>query len=472
MKKILVLFLAIALMIPCLTACDMLDGIFGKKSGVNEKYYENCAVLTFDGFDDEISIALDRTVRGEGTVYYQVNLEEGALSIGCKDTGYIHTWQPIGEFTADAVMPVEGSGGYVEGDEISITLEAHSPVSGEIIIAFTLDALRAVHKDIERHEHEYYYETKSDAHKKIYTCDCTNLEERDFEAHYDDDNDGECDECEYYMGKPHRYHDYYFDINEDSHMQVFTCGCVSEGFEPHYNNDGDEFCDVCGWNLVGHIHTTEKYQDEFGHGWAYTCGCDTPPNFAQHADGDEDGICDDCKYVMYEVQRYGFIYEKEGDSSYSIVGFYGDEDGLVEIPDYYNGLPVRYIRGNAFYGHDSITELIIGNNVYSIEGNAFMRCYNLKKVTFGSSLEIIDMQAFLGCSELEEIVIPASVRLIGSSVFDRCDKLKSVTLENPEGWYLSSDFYNRPFPTEVMSDPETVAKYFTETYKSNAWMKD
>ena len=472
MKKTVCLLIFIFLTLNCLTSCEALSGIFGGKSGVGKEYYENCAVFTFDDFDSRTCITLDRTGLGEGTIYYQVNLEEGALSVQYLDIGLVNENQFLSEFTADDEMPINGSGGYIEGDKIAITLEALSPVSGEIIIAFTEDALKAVHKEIERHEHTYYYEKEEDAHKRVYTCDCTNLEERDFEPHYDDNTDGECDECEYYVGFPHKYHDYYFDINEDSHMQVFTCACTSEGFEPHYNNNGDEFCDVCGWNMIGHIHEFEKYQDEFGHGWAYTCGCDTPPNFAQHFDGDDDGICDDCKYVIYEIQKVGLVYEEEGDGSYSIVGFNGDEDGIVEIPDYYNGLPVRYIRGNAFYGQDSIIEVIVGNNVYSIEGNAFMRCYNLKRVTLGSSLELIDMQAFLGCSELEEITIPASVRFIGHGAFRMCDNLMSVKLEDPEGWYISSDIYNRPFPTEDMSDEKTVAKYFKETYVTTSWMKD
>ena len=52
------------------------------------------------------------------------------------------------------------------------------------------------------------------------------------------------------------------------------------------------------YTLKKHEHTHQKYQDEIGHGWSYTCGCDTPPNFAQHFDGDGDQKCDDCGYDM------------------------------------------------------------------------------------------------------------------------------------------------------------------------------
>ena len=52
------------------------------------------------------------------------------------------------------------------------------------------------------------------------------------------------------------------------------------------------------YTLKEHEHTYQKYQDEIGHGWSYTCGCDTPPNFSQHFDGDGDQKCDDCGYDM------------------------------------------------------------------------------------------------------------------------------------------------------------------------------
>ena len=70
MKKILACILTAALMLTCLTACNMLDGAFGKKSGVDKEYYENCAVFTFDDFPvgDAASFKLTRTGLGEGAI--------------------------------------------------------------------------------------------------------------------------------------------------------------------------------------------------------------------------------------------------------------------------------------------------------------------------------------------------------------------------------------------------------------------
>ena len=146
------------------------------------------------------------------------------------------------------------------------------------------------------------------------------------------------------------------------------------------------------------------------------------------------------------------------------------KDGIVEIPDYYNGLPVCYIRANAFYRQECITEVIIGNNVTVIEGNVFMHCYNLEKVTLGNSLEVIDINVFLGCSQIKEIVIPSSVKSIGYNTFYDCYKLKSITLEDPNGWY-TNDNIHKTYPVEDMSNAKTVAKYLTDTHVNHTWMK-
>ena len=70
MKKLLALCLTAVLILTCLTACDTCDSIFGGKSGVGKKYYENCAVFTFNDFKSKTCITLDRTGLGEGTIYY------------------------------------------------------------------------------------------------------------------------------------------------------------------------------------------------------------------------------------------------------------------------------------------------------------------------------------------------------------------------------------------------------------------
>ena len=193
MKKLLSCILILVLTLTCLTACDL----FKKAVGVTYEEYENCAVFTFDNFPEgtKASFTLERTIQGEGAIHYQVHLREGALSIHYKESGFIHQEQPLGEFTAYSEMSITDSAGYVEGDKITITFESFSPVSGQIIIAFTEDALH------QHHEHTITYISADAAgHFENYTCGCP----QDFGAvpHYDENGDYICDACEYEMSEP------------------------------------------------------------------------------------------------------------------------------------------------------------------------------------------------------------------------------------------------------------------------------
>ena len=195
MKKLLALCLTAVLCLCCLTACEL----FEKDKGVTVKKYENCAVFTFDDFPlrETASFELERTDLGEGAIYYQVNLKQGALGISYKDS-IIGVHQSLGEFTADDEMPINGSGGYIEGDKIGISFGSLSPVSGEIIIAFTEDALKAVYKELNRHEHTGEWHTSESTHYYQYTCGCPSPDIA--ELHLDGDDNGLCDICEYVIG--------------------------------------------------------------------------------------------------------------------------------------------------------------------------------------------------------------------------------------------------------------------------------
>lgn len=258
MKKILALALAVAALLCCLTSCDLFERKTGYDESLKCERYENSAVFKFDGFPigETATFELTRTGLGEGAIYYQVKLEEGSLSIRYKDTGLIRVEQKLGEFKADDEMPVNSSGGYVEGDKITIVFESSSLVSGEIIIAFTEDALKAVHHDLHLHQHTYSYTS----------------------------------------------------AGEIGHYQHYNCGCpdAQEGTVAHYDEDNNYICDACGYVMPEHEHTYQNHQDENGHSWSYTCGCITPPNFAQHFDGNKNGKCDDCDYKMDVTV---FLYE-------------------------------------------------------------------------------------------------------------------------------------------------------------------
>ncbi len=102
--------------------------------------------------------------------------------------------------------------------------------------------------------------------------------------------------------------------------------------------------------------------------------------------------------------------------------------GDLEIPAYYNGIPIKEIKKYAFEDCTKITSIIIPDTVTKIENSAFNGCTGLKSVTFGKGIQTIERYAFYGCKSLESVNITASLKTLGDSAFRGCDALKTVTL--------------------------------------------
>ena len=235
MKKILARLVAVVLLLICLSSCDMFD----KNQKVTYETYENCVIFTFDYFEGPYTVELDRSVIGEGMIYYQVNLKHGHLTVNYKDVGYLHQEENLFEHTADDEMPVNGSGGYVEGNKIEISFGTLSPVEGEIIIAFTEDSLKAIHKDIQLHQHAITYISAGiSGHFANYTCGCPY--DHGAEQHYDGDNDYLCDYCKCDMTEFADEWQY----DETHHWYVSDGGAVY-CYGEHENFDADSLCDIC-----------------------------------------------------------------------------------------------------------------------------------------------------------------------------------------------------------------------------------
>ena len=229
-----------SLMLSCLTACGLI-----KKEKITCKQYENCAVFTLDYFEGSYSVKLPRTVPGEGEIYYQVNLKHGRLTVNYKEAGLIRNEYKLAEFCADDEMPVNGSGGYVEGDEIEISFGTLSPVEGEIIIAFTEDALKAVHGNMLFHEHTFTYTSAGAIGHYCYSmCGCPN--EEGTTPHYDENTDYLCDFCKCDMKE---FADQWL-YDETHHWYVSDDGAVY-CYGEHENRDTDSICDICGLTDAG-----------------------------------------------------------------------------------------------------------------------------------------------------------------------------------------------------------------------------
>lgn len=121
----------------------------------------------------------------------------------------------------------------------------------------------------------------------------------------------------------------------------------------------------------------------------------------------------------------------------------------VTIPSEINGIPVRYIGGNAFKGCTCLESVDICKSVKDIGPEAFYDCSNLNFITFDSDsqLNLISYHAFHNCSSLTEISIPNSVKNIGFNAFIDCVNLKTINLPiNLEyidaGIFTNTAYYN------------------------------
>ena len=163
MKKVLSLFMLAVLLMVALASCRQYEG--NVKSNINENY----AIITLDDFSGKHTFKVERAVQGEGMVYYQVSLTAGTLTASFYENSIIGN-QPL--FTVDAGDTVNGSTGYLERNgEIEFAIEADSSVSGEIIVAFSEDVLKAVYNgNLQLHEHTREMRSNEYAHWYVEVC--------------------------------------------------------------------------------------------------------------------------------------------------------------------------------------------------------------------------------------------------------------------------------------------------------------
>ncbi|MDD4637074.1 MAG: leucine-rich repeat domain-containing protein, partial [Bacteroidales bacterium] len=81
-----------------------------------------------------------------------------------------------------------------------------------------------------------------------------------------------------------------------------------------------------------------------------------------------------------------------------------------------------------FYGCESLTSVVLPNNITEIPYNLFYYCRRLTSVTLPKNLTIIRSFAFEGCSNLASVTFPETLERIELSAFSYCKGLTSLVL--------------------------------------------
>lgn len=145
----------------------------------------------------------------------------------------------------------------------------------------------------------------------------------------------------------------------------------------------------------------------------------------------EPGDAEIHNYIISTIDTGEGDYHKvqKNDGTYKITGINPTAIATpFSIPTHLDGVPVTEIGARAFYGIESITDVIIPSSITAIGSEAFADCESLSSVSFADSptITLIGDRAFQN-TNLTAFNFPTSLTSIGNFAFANC-KLSSVTL--------------------------------------------
>lgn len=103
--------------------------------------------------------------------------------------------------------------------------------------------------------------------------------------------------------------------------------------------------------------------------------------------------------------------------------------GDVVIPQTLGGIPVTAIGEKAFYYCNSITSVLIDDNIKSIGKSAFAFCGALSEVILPDTIEEIADETFYMCFNLSKVNLSkTNIKRIGAKAFGYCEFIRTITL--------------------------------------------
>lgn len=201
---------------------------------------------------------------------------------------------------------------------------------------------------------------------------------------------------------------------------------------------GRRVCDRCGWIEEGEIIPPLGHEIE--------------DNECIHC---HKKACTDLEFEINDPNNAQY---------YVLIGLGNCEHTHILVPDWHTGaygkLPVSSVGNYVFAAFDANNEpqdvgqiqtISFPDSITSIGAGAFQSCTNLINVTLGRSLERIGAGAFRGCTNL------TSLHFLGSvSDWNARDE--------GSGYGTSVD-------GALLSDPETAAELFRDTYSNYSWWR-
>ncbi len=171
------------------------------------------------------------------------------------------------------------------------------------------------------HTHTFDPNWASDESDHWHPSTCDHVDEVSEKAsHVDEDGNDVCDVCGYRQKHTHTYETKWTQ-GESTHYYKNTCGHddlekYRKDEAPHADESNDGVCDVCAYDY-GHTHTYAEVltKTEGGHWHAPTCGHDVPgTELADHADADNNGVCDACAYDYDHAHTYDEAWDSDEDA--------------------------------------------------------------------------------------------------------------------------------------------------------------
>ena len=106
------------------------------------------------------------------------------------------------------------------------------------------------------------------------------------------------------------------------------------------------------------------------------------------------------------------------------------EDGIIEIPDEYKGLPVVGLGATAFAYASNLKTIIMPDTIQSLGMYCFASCINLETVELSSNITTLNGHCFSNCKSLKNIDFTkfCSLESVGLCEFENCSSITNVDL--------------------------------------------